>query len=141
MSVFVDVKNFMDAVGQSGPEKPVDEYVYKDEYIPSMPIINYNDGMSLYKYLIEEEDNEFWKAQTLGEQADGIIDGIWVRIGYLVAAGIDPQPLWDAVRAANMTKSTGPICEKTGKRLKPPGFQHPDIAALIQKQREVKTCE
>ena len=124
MSVFVDVKNFMDAMAQGHPERPVGEY-------------GLNDGMKLYERLIDEEFTEFSAACELAEKADGAIDLIWVCIGWLNAAGIDPQPLWDAVRAANMTKSTGPICPTTGKRLKPPGFQHPDIAALIQAQRSI----
>lgn len=128
MSVFVDVKNFMDAMGQDHPDSPVAEY-------------RLNAGMKLYENLIQEEYLEFCGECDLRGKADGAIDLIWVCIGYLHSAGINPQPLWDAVRAANMTKSTGPICEKTGKRLKPPGFKHPDIAALIQAQREVKTCE
>jgi predicted HAD superfamily Cof-like phosphohydrolase len=124
MSVFVDVKNFMDAMNQSGPDRPVTEY-------------GFNDGMRLYEALIDEEFTEFSAACELAEKVDGAIDLIWVCIGWLNAAGIDPQPLWDAVRAANMTKSTGPICPTTGKRLKPAGFKHPDIKSLLQAQRNV----
>jgi predicted HAD superfamily Cof-like phosphohydrolase len=124
MTVFDDVRGFMDAMAQSGPETPVAEY-------------GINDGMKLYEALIDEEFKEFVGACELAEKADGAIDLIWVCIGWLVAAGIDSQPLWDAVRAANMTKSTVPICPTTGKRLKPAGFQHPDIAALLQVQRNV----
>lgn len=136
MTVFDDVRGFMDAVNQSLADRPVNEYE-ADVGERTIHIIDYNDSMILYEKLIDEEDKEFWAGRTLGDKADAIIDSIWVRIGFLLAAGIDPQPLWDAVLAANMTKSTGPICPDTGKRLKPPGFKHPDIAAILQAQRNV----
>lgn len=66
--------------------------------------------------------------------ADGVIDSFYVLEGLLVRCGINGRPLWDAVHAANLTKASGPTCEKTGKRLKPPGFQPPDIEALLRAQ-------
>lgn len=71
----------------------------------------------------------------MDDSVDGAIDMIWVTLGWLHSVGVDPQPIWDAVAAANMAKSTGPVRED-GKRLKPEGWTHPDIAALIDAQRK-----
>lgn len=66
--------------------------------------------------------------------ADGVIDSFYVLEGLLIRCGINGRPLWDAVHAANLTKASGPTCEKTGKRLKPTCFVPPDIEALLRAQ-------
>lgn len=118
-----DVFAFMLAVDQRGPGKP----------LPN----NYphNDLAELYEALIEEEFNEFMDAADLDQCVDGAIDLIWVTLGWLNAVGVNASPIWEAVRLANMTKVSGPVCQTTGKRLKPEGFKHPDIGALIDQQR------
>jgi len=50
------------------------------------------------------------------------------------AFGIDGEPIATAVFNANATKAGGPVDPVTGKRLKPPGFQPPDIKAELRKQ-------
>lgn len=118
-----DVFAFMLAVDQRGPDKPL-----------PYPLIANNQSL-LYEGLVEEEHGEFKHAQTLPDKVDGAIDLIWVTLGWLNAVGVNASPIWEAVRLANMTKVSGPVCPDTGKRLKPPGFKHPDIGALIDEQR------
>lgn len=65
---------------------------------------------------------------------DTLFSGI-VQKCLLVArfSGIDLRPVWSEVHAANMRKTTGPVRED-GKRLKPEGWQPPDIAGVLRAQ-------
>lgn len=86
--------------------------------------------------LISEEMAELdnaWKKGNFPEVVDGAIDLIYVILGLLVACGVDPRPIWDAVHAANMAKEGGET-RADGKVLKPPGWTAPDVAGLLKKQ-------
>lgn len=120
-----DVFAFMLAVDQRGPDKP----------FPANFIVPGGKLPSLYVDLIREEHCEFQDAKSLHEAVDGAIDLIWVTLGWLNAVGVNAAPIWESVRLANMTKVSGPIDPSTGKRLKPPGFKHPDVDALVDAQR------
>lgn len=106
-------------VGEEGP-KDVDEKTF---------------GLRLG--LMKEEYGELRAAMENADLpgiADGAVDLIYVVIGTLISYGIDPAPVWEAVHAANMAKAGGPVRED-GKRLKPPGWQPPDIAAILARQK------
>ena len=121
-----DVFAFMLAVDQRGPDKPFPaNFINPGGKLPE-----------LYQKLVQEEFGEFFAAENLYDAVDGAIDLIWVTLGWLNAVGVDASPIWEAVRLANMTKVSGPVDPATGKRLKPPGFKHPDIATLIEQQRK-----
>ena len=65
--------------------------------------------------------------------ADGLCDLIYVALGTAVQLGINLEPLFAAVHAANMAKTGGPV-STTGKQGKPPGWTPPDIAGLLRAQ-------
>jgi len=67
------------------------------------------------------------------ELADAIGDLKYVLEGTNLAFGIDGEPIWDAIQAANMAKAGGRVDEH-GKRLKPPGWTPPDIEGELVKQ-------
>ena len=119
-----DVFAFMLAVDQRGPDKP------------RRLTEEWSELETLYWSLMREEYGEFCAADSQAEAVDGAIDLIWVTLGWLNAVGVNASPIWEAVRLANMTKVSGPICPDTGKRMKPIGFKHPDVAALIDQQRK-----
>lgn len=56
--------------------------------------------------------------------AQELVDLIYVTVGTFVELGIDPQPVWAAVHAANMQKEPSP---DGGKAVKPAGWQKPRI--------------
>lgn len=88
--------------------------------------------------LIAEEFIELMLAIVAGDMvkaADNVIDTIFVLIGAGVSWGLDLEPLWQEVTRANMLKVGGPI-RSDGKRGKPPGWQEPAIAALLEAQKE-----
>lgn len=65
--------------------------------------------------------------------ADGIVDQIYVLLGTAISCGIDLDPVWEAVHAANMRKEGGGT-RWDGKILKPAGWQPPDVAAVLMRQ-------
>lgn len=86
--------------------------------------------------LVKEEADELARAMNrrdFPEVVDGAIDLIYVLLGLLIACGVDPRPIWDAVHASNMAKEGGET-RADGKVLKPPGWTAPDVAGLLRKQ-------
>lgn len=118
-----DIKDFMSTGLQATPDKPK---------VPDMKTIH------LRARLIKEEAGETDEAiysNDLPEIAKECVDVLVVTIGTMVAYGIDPRPIWNAVHASNMDKfRQGVIKDKGGKILKPPGWKKPDMAILIKEQ-------
>lgn len=88
--------------------------------------------------LIREEFTELQKAideNDLPAAADAVIDLLFVTLGTGVEWGLDLEPLWQEVCRTNMAKRGGRR-RSDGKWIKPPDWQPPNIAALIEAQRE-----
>jgi hypothetical protein len=86
--------------------------------------------------LVCEEIVELDRAMERGDLpgvADAVADAVYVLLGLAVTFGIDMRPVWAAVHAANMAKVGGPR-RADGKRLKPDGWEPPDIAAILARQ-------
>lgn len=101
--------------------------------IGATPLIN-PDRVELRSELIREEAIETMIAMKSGDLvgvADGIVDLIYVAIGAAVEFGIDIDPIFDIVHAANMAKEGGGT-RADGKILKPPGWKSPDTAILVE---------
>ena len=69
----------------------------------------------------------------LVDVADALEDIHSVVEGTNLEFGIDSRPIAAAVHAANMAKAHGPV-RADGKRLKPVGWQPPDIAGELRQQ-------
>lgn len=111
------------------------------------------------------ETTEAMAMRDLAGVADGLADLIYVALDAAVAFGIDMGPVWEAVQRANMSKfPTCQVCggrsthgdfgdgpepcgscggvgriayrDAQGKITKPPGWSPPNIAAVLQAQRE-----
>lgn len=120
-----DVGDFHKATGDSFPAYP---------HLPPM------FQQQLRSRLIREEAAEVINAitfQDLVEIADGIVDCIYVLLGTAISYGIDIRPIWDAVHKANMSKVTGPR-DSGGKQMKPPGWEPPPVAEIIETQIAAK---
>jgi predicted HAD superfamily Cof-like phosphohydrolase len=101
------------------------------------------DGSYLYPLLVQilgDLRHVLVKAEAVDFQVDmpafidGLVDTDYVRVGLLVRCGVDDAPVWDLVHAANMTKAGGPRDPVTNKKLKPEGFQPPDVAGELKRQ-------
>mgnify|MGYP001942385311 CR=1 FL=1 len=89
--------------------------------------------------MCEDEVQELRDAKTIGEQADAIVDTIYYLCDAAIKSGMQLDPIFDMVHAANMTKvtpegvvlrDTDPESDRFGKILKPEGFIAPN--ALIE---------
>lgn len=116
-----DVAEFMRAMAQA---------------VPAKPTIVDGPTHDLRLALIEEELDELREAMDAERMvgiADALVDLLYVTIGTACAYGLDLAPIWDAVQAANMAKVGGPVRDD-GKRLKPPGWQPPDVERELRAQ-------
>lgn len=96
-------------------------------------------GRAVRWYYKDEPDTVYGKTETgepdLVEYIDGLCDLLVVTYGSAVEAGVDLEPCFDEVQAANMRKANGPMRED-GKKLKPENWVGPDIeAALLHQSR------
>lgn len=62
---------------------------------------------------------------------DGMCDLLCVVYGTAVEFGIDLDPFWREVHRSNMAKQGGPE-RADGKRLKPEGWQPPNINGVLE---------
>jgi predicted HAD superfamily Cof-like phosphohydrolase len=133
------VRTLMKAVGQETPKTPTLE----------------NYPFELRAKLCLEEAREFLDACGLAiedgcvvpvdgaipkwpEMIDAIVDLLYVTYGAAVSMGIDLDPFFAEVHAANMRKVGGPLRED-GKRLKPPGWVGPNIDRVLVEARSNPT--
>ncbi|OBG93852.1 HAD family hydrolase [Mycobacterium sp. E3298] len=112
---FNQVREFHLAFGQPAPETPTR---LTDER-----------KTSRIKWMQEELD-EYKDAETLYDEVDGLIDLIYFAIGTLVEHGVKPDPIFDVVNNANLSKlwSDGKprFREGDNKIIKPDGWQPPE---------------
>jgi hypothetical protein len=80
-----------------------------------------------------DEGAEAFAQAELPAEVDAVVDEIYLLIGRAVEMGIDLDPLFRAVHAANMRK-VGGGSRGDGKILKPDGWTPPDIEAELFKQ-------
>lgn len=91
----------------------------------------------LYAELVREEAQELAEAfreKDIVGVADGCADLIWVVFGLCNAMGIDMEPVWEEVRASNMSKISQDgkvIRREDGKILKPDSYFKPDIKKAL----------
>lgn len=105
----------------------------------------------LRERLINEEATELFDCMDLRDLvgiADALADLLYVVYGTAVSYGIDIEPIFDEVHRSNMTKFSAPgayaeTCDETGKSikdaggktLKPPCYEPPRIAPLLEAQQ------
>lgn len=96
----------------------------------------------LYWNLCGEEINELMTADSLVSELDGIIDSIWVLIGYGLARGYDMGGAWAEVARSNHAK-IGPdgVCIKdiNGKVQKPVGWTPPNLLPFVPEESKIIT--
>lgn len=81
---------------------------------------------------LQEELEEFESAEHWADEADALVDLIYVALGALVEMGISPGSVFNAVHQANMAKVSGIKPERPDAQydaIKPEGWVPPDIKA------------
>ncbi|TAL43459.1 MAG: hypothetical protein EPN91_06335 [Salinibacterium sp.] len=88
---------------------------------------------------IHEEVTELWTADTVSEQADALLDTVYICLGRLIRMGICPGPAFDEVHDANMRKQRGRVAKRPNEgwdAVKPPGWRAPDLEPYLGLTRE-----
>lgn len=83
--------------------------------------------------LLDEERDELALALDGGDLvavADALADLVFVAYGTAVTLGVDLDPVVEEVARSNLTKDG--VCG--GKAVKGPGYQPPDVAAVLARQ-------
>ena len=139
------VLEFHRAVGQPILESPriiADERVrlraslIAEEFFETLEAMLNTNGDDEYRSAKRYIANCFNTAPVhvnMTELADGMADLDYVVEGTRIEFGIDGGPIAAEVHRANMTKASGPM-RADGKRLKPEGWQPPDIDGELRKQ-------
>lgn len=89
---------------------------------------------------MQEELDEYEEADTLEDEIDALIDGLYFNVGTLVMHGVKPDRIFEIVHKANMSKlweDNKPRYRKEdGKVMKPPHWINPEplIEREIEKQ-------
>lgn len=103
---------------------------------PGRPGFPAEHRLALRVRLVREEQAEFERAlaaRDLPAAVDALADLVYVAIGAAVELGVDLSPVFAAVHEANMRKVGGGV-RADGKVLKPAGWRHPDVGALLRAQ-------
>ncbi|MEK4910587.1 HAD family hydrolase [Niallia sp. FSL M8-0099] len=121
------VREFQSKMGQPVADKPT--------------VMNRSRQKDRYAYM-SEELTEFMESSEVVDQADAMIDLIYLAIGTMVELGVKPEKLFEIVHEANMSKiwpdgkpHTDP---ETGKIIKPPTFVRPEPLLQAEIERQAK---
>lgn len=127
---YEQVKAFQIAMGQPVADKPT--------------VMDEERQFQRYDYMAEELQ-EFMGSTDLVDQADAMIDLIYLAIGTLVELGVQPEPLFDIVQNANMSKlwpdGKSRLNPDTGKVMKPPTFVRPEPLLQAEIERQIRESE
>ena len=83
---------------------------------------------------IFEDVKDGYEEPNFEEAIDGLADLLYVTYGAAIRFGIDIEPFFAEVHAANMAKQGG-TTRADGKIIKPEGWKPPNIKALLDVQR------
>lgn len=112
----VDVKDFMDALGQLDGSKEV---------------------ARLYADVVSEEYDKLVSATAIGDRVevlDSLIGTIWCLMGYGIALGYNMTGAWKEVYESNMSLigEDGTVeYDDNGKVVEPKGYFKPDLTKFV----------
>ena len=119
-------------------------HIVFDQPHPDQPTMQTPDLTKRRADWIEEEKDELLAAETVEDQADAYIDGIYFNLGGLVELGILPGRLLELVQEANMAKRhivNGELVvvkNASGKVLKPADWVDPTPKQRAEVARQVR---
>lgn len=95
--------------------------------LPARPQHMTQRGIAFIRQMVNDELDELEAAQTVVEQADALVDAIYYICDFAVRHGVDLDPLFEIVHAANMQKVVNgkAIRRADGKILKPEDWEDP----------------
>lgn len=98
-----------------------------NDSLPNHPQKMTPEGVAFIRKMVNDEMDELEQAQTVTEQADALVDAIYYICDFAVRNGVNLDPLFEIVHAANMQKVVnGKVLRREdGKILKPAGWEDP----------------
>ena len=98
-----------------------------NDNLPNHPQKMTPEGVAFIRKMVNDEMDELEQAQTVTEQADALVDAIYYICDFAVRNGVNLDPLFEIVHAANMQKVVnGKVLRREdGKILKPAGWEDP----------------
>lgn len=101
---------------------------------PSIPTLLSEEDVRQRIDFMQEELNEFIDGAVKGdicEQADALIDLVYVAMGTAARMGLCWEALWEDVHRANMAKVKGPSERSLTDVVKPTGWEGPRTREII----------
>lgn len=97
------------------------------EGLPNQPTALTPEAIAFIRRMVNDELEELVEAKTVTEQADALVDAIYYLCDCGARHGMNLDPLFAIVHAANMSKVVnGKVIKRAdGKVLKPAGWQDP----------------
>lgn len=117
-------------------QEKVQDLPYNDEPKPLSP-----DRFAFRLGHMKEELQEYVEAYGKGDvanQADALIDLVYVALGAVLEMGIDPMVAFSVVHKANMEKTKGETKRAHSggyDAVKPEGWKAPDLDGLLERLR------
>lgn len=95
--------------------------------LPANPVLLTPDDVTFIRQMVADEMDELAEAKDATEQADALVDAIYYICDCAVRHGMNLDPLFDIVHAANMGKVVnGKVTKREdGKVMKPASWENP----------------
>lgn len=131
-NIFKDVAAFNEAAetriaGPHGPSSKLYQKLFAEELQET--------ALALQQLRSTPADDVVGTVNATTELADGLLDTIYIAVGWLRAMGLGPQELWDEVHRSNMAKADPVTCKllkrEDGKVIKPEGWQPPQLKPIV----------
>ncbi|BBM88533.1 hypothetical protein COTS27_00214 [Spirochaetota bacterium] len=107
--------------------------------LPNQPNLLTKEDVSFITRMVNDELAELKAAKTLTDQSDALVDTIYYILHIACKNGINLDPLFEIVHAANMDKVAKGVNRRRsdGKVLKPENWQPPEpkLAHILEKQK------
>ena len=138
------VKEFMKLAGQATPEKivePDDKTKILRVKLLMEELLEFADAAGVkvnvgFEVDITDFDFEVVNKSDFVEVADAFADIEYVLHGAAISYGINSQEVFEVVHDSNLKKfGPGGYKNSLGKWIKPPDWEKPDIASVLEKQK------
>ena len=112
-----------------------------ESHLPQSPTFMAQENIHFIRKMVNDELDELENSKTIAEQADALVDAVYYICDTAVRHGMNLDPLFEIVHAANMKKIVdGKILRREdGKILKPQGWEEPTQKLANEIERQTRT--